>query len=275
MRLRVTTLNCNGLRSASRRGFRDWLGGAAPDVLLLQEVRADADSLPADLLTPEGWTCAWHFAAKKGYAGTAVWVRDPGAGGNPPFQGGRTPPVTVSFTRGCGHARGEEEGRVVGAHLRWTDGRALDCWSMYLPSGSSGPERQDWKFSYMEHAQAWFAARLASGVPTIVGGDLNIAHTPMDIRNARSNEKNSGFLPEERAWLGARLAEGWQDSFRVANPERVAYSWWSNRGNARANDVGWRIDYLLATPQVRVLASDIERGANLSDHAPVTVDVEV
>ncbi len=257
--MKITTLNCNGLRSADRRGFRDWLERAAPDVLLLQEVRADADALPAALYAPEGWTVGWSFAQKKGYAGTAAWVRGTGS---------------VRFTHGTGHARGDEEGRVTGAHLTLADGRALDVWSMYLPSGSSGPERQAWKFDYMEHAQAWLAARLASGTPTIVGGDLNIAHTAMDIKNATSNAKNSGFLPEERAWLGARLAEGWQDAFRVANPDTVAYSWWSNRGNARANNVGWRIDYLLASPQVQVRASTIDREAGLSDHAPVSVDVD-
>ncbi len=261
--LHVTTLNCNGLRSAERRGFLAWLGRAAPDVLLLQEVRADAESLPAALLAPAGWRVAWHFAQKKGYAGTAVWVRE-GA-----------PVRDVTFTRGCGHARGEEEGRVAGAHLTLADGRVLDAWSMYLPSGSSGPERQAWKFEYMAHVERWLAERLASGRPTVVGGDLNIAHTAMDIKNAKGNVKNSGFLPEERAWFGDRLSEGWQDAFRVANPETVAYSWWSNRGNARANDVGWRIDYLLASPQLRVRASSIDRGASLSDHAPVTAELTI
>ncbi len=266
--MRITTLNLNGLRSAERRGFRDWLARThdedrAPDVLLLQEVRADADSLPPELLAPAGWRVAWHFAQKKGYAGTGVWVRE-GAS------------VTdVRFQTGCGHARGEEEGRLVGAEISLAGGGTLDAWSLYLPSGSSGPERQEWKYAYMSHLRTWLAARLASGRPTVVGGDLNIAHTPMDIKNAKGNVKNSGFLPEERAWFGDRLSEGWQDAFRVANPETVAYSWWSNRGNARANDVGWRIDYLLASPQLRVRASSIDRGASLSDHAPVTAELTI
>ncbi len=252
--MKIATLNCNGLRSASRRGFLAWLERAAPDVLCLQEIRADADVLAEDLLRPVGWTCGWHFAQKKGYAGTAVWVRRAGA----------------DFTVGCGHARGIEEGRAVGVHLP-----EIDVWSVYLPSGSSGPERQAWKYSYLDHMTGFMQARLASGRPTVLCGDLNIAHTEMDIKNAKGNAKNSGFLPEERAWIGARLAEGWQDAFRVTNPSLVAYSWWSNRGQARANDVGWRIDYILATPGVRVDSCTIDRAADLADHAPVLATVTV
>jgi len=253
--VKITTLNVNGLRSAERRGFRAWLDRAAPDVLCLQEVRADQGSLAPDLWAPPGWTVAWHIAAQKGYSGTAVWVRAPHA---------------ATFTVGTGHERGDAEGRVVGAHLD-----ALDVWSLYLPSGSSGPERQDWKYAYMEHMWAWLAARRATGRPTLVCGDINIAHTAMDIRNAKPNEKNSGFLPEERAWMTRLFATGWQDAFRTANPDTVAYSWWSNRGQARAKDVGWRIDYLFATPEVRVVESFIERDAGLSDHAPVSAVIRV
>lgn len=253
--MKITTLNVNGLRSADRRGFRDWLARAAPDVLCLQEIRADQDCLEPALWAPPGWTCAWHSAQKKGYSGTAVWVRDAHA---------------ATFTVGSGHERGDAEGRVVGAHL---DG--LDVWSLYMPSGSSGPDRQAWKYAYMDHMWGWLAERLASGRPTLVCGDINIAHTAMDIKNAKPNEKNSGFLPEEREWMTRLFATGWQDAFRVANPSTVAYSWWSNRGQARANDVGWRIDYLFATPTIQVVESFIERDASLSDHAPVSASVRV
>ncbi|MDP2316025.1 MAG: exodeoxyribonuclease III [Pseudomonadota bacterium] len=253
--MKITTLNANGLRSADRRGFRDWLARTEPDVLCLQEIRADQACLDPALWAPPGWTTAWHPAQKKGYSGTAVWVRD-------------AHPAT--FTVGSGHGRGDDEGRVVGAHLA-----GMDVWSVYLPSGSSGPERQAWKYEYMEHMWEWLAARLASGRPSLVCGDINIAHTAMDIKNAKPNEKNSGFLPEERAWMTRLFATGWQDAFRVANPTTVAYSWWSQRGNARANDVGWRIDYLFATPGVKVVESFIDRGASLSDHAPVSAVVSV
>ncbi len=253
--MRITTLNVNGIRSADRRGFRDWLARATPDVLCLQEVRADEAAVEPALWRPEGWEVRWHPAQKKGYAGTAVWVRQP---------------HSARFTVGNGHPRGDEEGRAVGAHL---DG--IDVWSLYMPSGSSGPDRQAWKYEYMEHVQPWLDALLASGRPTVVCGDINIAHTAMDIKNAKPNEKNSGFLPEERRWLDGLVKRGWRDLFREANPASQAYSWWSNRGNARANDVGWRIDHLWATPNVRVKAVEIDRHASLSDHAPVTAEVEV
>lgn len=255
MRVKIVTLNVNGLRSADRRGFAGWLEAARPDVLCLQEVRADESSLEPRLWAPAGWRCGWNPAQQKGYSGTAVWVRDAHA---------------AEFLVGTGHGRGDAEGRVVGARLG-----DVDVWSLYMPSGSAGPERQAWKFEYMTHIERWLDERLATGRPTLVCGDINIAHTEMDIRNAKGNQKNSGFLPEERAWMSAWFARGWQDLFRVANPDRVAYSWWSNRGQARAKDVGWRIDYVVASPGVRVRSAEIERTAGLSDHAPVAVEIEV
>lgn len=250
--MKVTTLNVNGLRSADRRGFRDWLRHSDPDVLCLQEIRCDAESAPPELWAPAGWATAWSPAVKKGYAGTAVWSRPP-----------------ARFSRGTGHPRGDEEGRVTVAHL---DG--LEVWSIYLPSGSSGPERQAWKYTFMDHIRPVLDRLLASGRAALVCGDLNIAHQPIDLKNWRANQKNSGFLPEERAWFGALLAAGWRDVFRELHPEVAAYTWWSNRGQARAKDVGWRIDHVLATPAVRVREVRIEREANLSDHAPVSVWVE-
>lgn len=252
--MRITTLNVNGLRSAERKGFSDWLARAAPDVLCLQEVRADEPTAGPALWRPAGWQVAWHPAEKKGYSGTAVWARDPGA----------------RFTVGNGHPRGEAEGRAVGAHLP-----GLDVWSLYMPSGSSGPDRQAWKLEYMDHVLPWMESLLRSGRPTLVCGDINIAHTPMDIKNAKGNAKNSGFLPEERAWLDALVRLGWRDLFREANPSSQAYSWWSQRGQARAKDVGWRIDHIWATPGVKVRAVHIERDAALSDHAPVHADLDL
>ncbi len=253
--MRITTLNVNGLRAADKKGFRTWLAAAKPDVLCLQEVRADAASVDPTLWNPEGWSTRWNPAEKKGYSGTAVWAR---AGAN------------AAFTVGSGHERGDAEGRLVGVHLP-----ELDVWSLYMPSGSSGPDRQAWKFDYMDHIFPWLEAIIASGRPALVCGDINIAHTAMDIRNAKSNEKNSGFLPEERAWLDRVRGLGWRDLFREANPTSQAYSWWSQRGAARENDVGWRIDHIWATPGIRVKASSIDRHAGLSDHAPVHADIEL
>lgn len=253
--MRITTLNVNGVRSADKKGFRDWLARAEPDVLCLQEVRADGEGVDPAIWRPDGWEVRWNPAEKKGYAGTAVWTRRR---------------ESARFTVGNGHPRGDAEGRAVGVHLP-----ELDVWSLYMPSGSSGPDRQAWKFEYMEHVGPWLDRLLASGRPTIVCGDFNIAHTPMDIKNAKSNEKNSGFLPEERRWLDGLVARGWRDVFRECNPTSQAYSWWSNRGNARANDVGWRIDHLWATPNVPVKAVTIDRTAGLSDHAPVTAVLDL
>ena len=252
--MRITTLNVNGIRSAERRGMRKWLAQNRPDVFCMQEVRATESDVPADLWNPDGYRASWFPAQKKGYAGTAVWSAK----------------KRVSFTTGTGHERGDAEGRVVGVHLP-----EVDVWSVYLPSGSSGDDRQAWKMEYLAHIFPWLDRLLAKGKPALVCGDLNIAHTRLDIKNATANAKNSGFLPEERAWLDGLVARGWQDLFRVANPTLEAYSWWSQRGNARANDVGWRIDHIWATPGVRVTKATIDRSLYLSDHAPVTVEIEL
>lgn len=252
--MRVTSLNLNGLRSAEKRGFSAWLASSRPDVLCLQEVRATEADVPASLWQPEGYAARWFPAVKKGYSGTAVLSRK----------------KQVGFSSGTGHERGDAEGRAVGVHLP-----ELDVWSLYLPSGSAGPERQAWKFEYMDHIFPWLQRLVDSGRPALVCGDINIAHTRLDIKNATANNKNSGFLPEERAWLDRLVAMGWQDLFRKQHPALQAYSWWSQRGNSFANDVGWRIDHVWATPGIRVKSAIIEREARLSDHAPVTVDIEV
>ena len=254
-RVRVTTLNVNGLRSAHRRGFAAWIERTKPDVLCLQEVRATEADVPPEAWKPEGYRAHWSPAQKLGYSGTAVWARAKRG---------------VRFSTGTGHSRGDAEGRIAGAHLP-----ALDVYSVYLPSGSSGPDRQAWKEEYMDHLFPWMEALIRSGRPAMVCGDINIAHTAMDIKNAKGNAKNSGFLPHERAWLDRVVALGWRDVFREANPTSQAYSWWSQRGQARANDVGWRIDHIWATPGIEVRSVTIERNANLSDHAPVTADIRV
>lgn len=253
--MKVTTLNVNGLRSAERRGFSTWLKRHKPDVLCMQEIRCDEATLGPELWKPRGYAAGWTPAHQKGYAGTAVWAK-------------KKPGLPVTFSSGAGHLRADAEGRATCASLP-----GLDVWSMYLPSGSSGPERQAWKMEFLEHITPWFDRVLRSGRPTLICGDLNIAHQAIDLKNWRSNQKNSGFLPEERAWFTALLASGWRDVFRELNPDSHAYSWWSNRGNARENDVGWRIDYVLATPGVPVVSATIERDAGLSDHAPVSVEI--
>ncbi|MBZ9751016.1 endonuclease/exonuclease/phosphatase family protein [Deinococcus sp. HMF7604] len=243
--LKVTTLNLNGLRSALRRGLRDWLTQEAPDVLLLQEVRADP--MP-DALADLGYSGAWFPAQKAGYSGVAILARQP-----------------LSDVRvGLPHAELDAEGRVLSAVVG-----GVRFASVYLPSGSSRPERQGFKERILEDYQAWTAALLAEGRPLILGGDYNIAHQNLDLKNWRSNGKSSGFLPQEREWMTRHLACGLTDTHRACLGEAAAYTWWSNRAGAYANDVGWRIDYLLGAG-VEVSGVQAHRDARLSDHAPLS-----
>ncbi len=254
--LTVCSLNANGIRSAEAKGFKRWLKRNTPDILCLQELRAAPDQVADDVRSPAGYNTRWVTADKKGYSGVATYARD-GAD---------------RHTVGCGLAWADSEGRVlVGEHAD------LTVLNVYVPSGSSGPERQAKKLEYLAHFLR-FARRIArSGRPAVLCGDINIAHTALDIHDPRGNARNSGFLPEERAWFAKLLASGWVDVLRELHPETPGlYSWWSNRGRARELDRGWRIDYVLATPNLaqRAQRAWIDKRAGLSDHAPVCVTFE-
>ena len=283
--MRITTWNVNGLRAALRKGLAQYLDAIAPDVLMLQEVRALPEQLSAAWQDPEGWHVLWNPAQKKGYAGTAIWSRQP---------------ITPLGT-GLTSTDPDPEGRLLTAEVA---GVRLGC--VYLPSGSSGEHRQAEKEKWMQRFRPWVDRQRQDGTPFLLGGDLNIAHTERDLFHAKSNTKTSGFLPHERAWLGDVLDTGWRDLVRedydtlvdadgqhhpdVATRFGVAgegidparhgpYSWWSNRGGARSNNRGWRIDYLLANPAAagRFEQAHIHREAGLacSDHAPVSVDLNL
>lgn len=254
--MRVVTWNVNGLRAALRKGFADHLALMAPDVLLLQEVRAFPEQLPGEWAAPEGWHAIWHSAERKGYAGTAVWSRHP----------------IEELGRGIGPS--DPEGRVLRVRVR-----DVQLVSVYLPSGSSSEERQQVKESWMDAFMPWTRELAHLNEAVVMGGDFNIAHTEQDIFYARSNEKNSGFLPHERAWMGALLDSGWRDLVRAHYGDvQGPYSWWSNRGRARELDRGWRIDYLLGNPAAakRFQGATIRRegGLTVSDHAPIIVDMD-
>jgi exodeoxyribonuclease-3 len=249
----LTTLNCNGLRSAERHGFRRWLARVAPDVLCLQEVRAWPDQVPPEVRCPPGYNSRLVCSGKKGYAGVATYSR----------------PAPDAQAEGSGLSWGDEEGRVLRSEFG-----ELVILNVYAPSGSSSPDRQILKFEYMEHLQRVGRELLAEGRPVALCGDLNVAHTELDIHDPKGNAKNSGFLPAEREWFSRLLDDGWVDVLRRLHPDEPGhYSWWSNRGAARAKDLGWRIDYVLANEALAARAEEasIDKRAGLSDHAPVHV----
>ena len=252
----LATLNVNGIRSAERRGFRRWLQRARPDYLCLQELRAQVTDVEDELRSPAGWNTRWLSAAKKGYSGVALYTRG----------------APERYAEGHGFAHCADEGRMLRA-----DFHDLSVVSLYVPSGTSSEERLKIKLRYMELLLPRMRELLAERRPIAICGDFNVAHTELDLANPRSNAKNSGFLPEERAWFSKLLEQGWVDSVRALHPgEKNLYSWWSNRGQARAKDVGWRLDYVLCSPALapRVSKAWIERKAGLSDHAPVCVEIE-
>ncbi len=253
--MRIISLNANGIRSAASKGVFDWLRTQHADVVCLQETKAQEDQLDDPMFRPDGHHCFYRDASsKKGYSGVAIYAR-------------REPDAVLTE---LGWDAFDCEGRYIEARFG-----NLSVVSLYVPSGSSGDERQQFKFKVMEWLMPIFDAWLASGRDYILCGDWNIVHTEKDIRNWRSNQKNSGCLPEERAWLDRLFQQrGWVDSFRVLKPDAVEYTWWSNRGQARANNVGWRIDYQIVSPALRALLAgcSIYRDERFSDHAPYVVD---
>lgn len=254
--MRITTANVNGIRSAATKGFLDWLRREAPDIVCLQETRAPLELLGGGSgLVPDGWHAVHQVAEARGYSGVSIYAR-------------RAPDAVIDR---IGWAPFDAEGRYVEA--RFGD---LSVVSIYVPSGSSGEARQAFKFEAMAALRPIFSQWRRSRRRYVVCGDFNIVRTERDIRNWKSNQKNSGCLPEERAWMNALVDEdGWIDGFREIKPEAVEYTWWSNRGNARANDVGWRIDYHLLSPALRAAlrSVSIHRDERFSDHAPQTVEL--
>ncbi|MFY8126503.1 MAG: exodeoxyribonuclease III [Hydrogenophaga sp.] len=254
----LTSLNLNGIRSATSKGLEAWLEKAKPDCICVQEVKAQAPDVAGKFEVLAGLKGHFHFAQKKGYSGVGVYTRD------------EPSDVIVGFDGG----EFDGEGRYV--ELRFdTPARRRSIISSYFPSGSSGPERQEAKYRFLAaiepHLQALKAER-----EFVLCGDLNIAHTPNDLKNWKGNLKNSGFLPEERAWLTQLTTDcGLVDVYRRLQPDTTdaCYTWWSNRGQAYAKNVGWRLDYHLATPALAETARTeaIYKTEKFSDHAPITI----
>jgi exodeoxyribonuclease-3 len=254
--MRIITLNVNGIRAAERKGFAHWLARGNPwDVVCLQEIKATPTEIPRPLHAPRRAYAAFHPAERKGYSGVALYAA-----------------AAPRFVTGFGSREFDAEGRYLEAHFA-----ELTVISLYLPSGSSGAHRQASKFRFLAEFLPHLAKLRKAGREIILCGDWNIAHREIDLKNWRSNRKNSGFLPEERAWLDRVLRDGgWLDSYRTLKPEGEDYTWWSNRGQARAKNVGWRIDYQLASPNLRqsLRECSIYRKRWFSDHAPYIVDYE-
>ena len=256
---RLVTLNLNGIRSAAAKGLLPWVESIGADCMGVQELKAQAVDLRERFEVLAGMKGHFHCAAKKGYSGVGLYAR-------------RKPSAVVA---GIGNAEFDAEGRYVEARFD-TARRKLSVISCYFPSGSSGEERQQAKFRFLA-MMAPHLQRLAAEREFILVGDVNIAHKEIDLRNWRSNQKNSGFLPEERAWMTQALdGLGLVDVFRRLNPHPEQYTWWSNRGQAWAKNVGWRLDYHLATPGIAAKArrEHIYLGERFSDHAPLVIDYD-
>ena len=257
--MRIVTWNVNGIRAAIRKGLDKFFDKIEADVWMLQEVRCLQEQLPKDWSVPEGYEMILHPAQKKGYSGVATLskgeMKEQGRG----MQGQLDPD--------------DSEGRVL-----VTKHDDLILVNTYLPSGSSKEERQRYKETWMAQWRDFIHPLLKSEHTVIVAGDLNIAHTENDIWNPKGNMKSSGFLPHDREWFSDLLGEGWHDLFREhVGPDEKIFSWWSNRGQARAKDRGWRIDYLLgnqaAFERLKSVTIDRQGGLEVSDHAPVILDL--
>jgi exodeoxyribonuclease-3 len=254
--LRVITLNVNGVRSAANKGLFRWLAAQRADVVCLQEMKCQEADLDAKLHGLKAFQTCHAFAEKKGYSGVALYSR----------------PQPDEVRRGYGSKEFDAEGRYVEARF----GR-LWVVSLYLPSGSAGPHRQASKFRFLKQFLIHLKKLKDRGCEIVLCGDWNIAHQEIDLKNWRSNQKNSGFLPEERAWLTRVFGElGFVDVFRRLNQNPEQYTWWSNRGRSWAKNVGWRIDYQIATPGIAATAvkESIYKAKRFSDHAPLTIDYD-
>jgi exodeoxyribonuclease-3 len=253
---RVISLNANGIRAAARKGFFDWMAAQEADVICIQETKAQVHQLTDEIFSPAGYHCFYEDAEKKGYSGVAIYSRHE--------------PKTV--LRGYGDEEFDAEGRYLEVQLG-----GINVVSLYLPSGSSSEERQEAKYRCMDSFTEHLKKLQRRRSEYVICGDWNIAHKEVDLRNWRANRKNSGFLPEERAWMDKVFGEHrYVDAFRTLEQEPHSYTWWSKRGREWDNNAGWRIDYHVFTPGLkdRVLRTEIYKEERFSDHAPLIMDYD-
>lgn len=255
--MRIITLNANGIRSAARKGMFEWLASQAADVICIQELKAQEADLQHPTFTMPGYHAYFHYAEKKGYSGVGIYTRH----------------KPKSVVTGLGWEAADKEGRYVAIELD-------DLWvaSIYLPSGTAGDHRQIVKFEFLKHFTEHLKNLKQQPHEYVICGDLNIAHKTIDLKNWKANQKHSGFLPEERAWMDQLLGElGFIDAFRVINQKADHYTWWSNRGRAWDNNVGWRIDYQIITPGLagKIKSASIYKDQRFSDHAPLIMEYTI
>lgn len=252
--MNIISYNVNGVRAAIRKGLLDWLQAAQPEVFCLQEIKCSRPDFPRERFEDMGYSCHLFPAEKKGYSGTAIL----------------TTATPHHVEEGCGEEIYDREGRVIRAD--YADYSVL-C--VYMPSGSSSEERQAFKMEWLDFFDDYIE-QLSRKIPRlIICGDVNICHTPQDIHNPKANQKTSGFLPEERAWVSQFLEKGFVDAFRAFNPEPHNYTWWSYRARARPRNLGWRIDYHLVAEQLQgqMKRAAILSEAHHSDHAPILLEM--
>jgi exodeoxyribonuclease III len=254
--MRIITLNLNGVRSASKKGFFLWLQKQKADIVCVQELKAQITDLNNEILAPNGYYGYFHCAERKGYSGVGIYCKQ----------------KPNKIVEGIGISKIDTEGRYLRA-----DFDNLSVISVYFPSGSSGDHRQEAKFFFLKRFYPLLKKLPESGREVILCGDWNIAHKEIDLRNWRPNQKNSGFLPEERAWLSKILDKlKFVDVFRTVNQEPDQYTFWSNRGSAWDKNVGWRIDYQISTPSIakRAMEVSIYKSERFSDHSPLIIDYD-
>ena len=252
--MKIISYNVNGIRAAMKKEFVEWLQQESPDVLCLQELKALPEQFDQTPFHELGYQCYFMPAEKKGYSGVAIFSK--------------IEPIHVEY--GCGNDKYDFEGRVIRA-----DFKDVSVMSVYMPSGTSGDIRQDFKYEWLDFFQE-YATQLRKQYPNLViSGDYNIAHTEIDIHNPKSNKNSSGFLPEEREWLSKYIESGFIDTFRHFCEEPHFYSWWSYRANSRAKNLGWRIDYHMATENLkdRLVSASILSDAVHSDHCPILLEI--
>ena len=254
--MKIISVNVNGIRSAHTKGLFTWLEQENPDIVCIQELKANVEDIPKELINWNGYFSEFHPAQKKGYSGVAIYSKQK--------------PENIII--GLNNEEIDNEGR----YLQF-DFAEFSVVSLYLPSGSSGPEKQEKKFRFLDFYQPLLHNKLKSGREFIICGDWNIAHKEIDLKNWKGNLKNSGFLPEERAWVTGLLEAGFVDGWRKLYPEEPGYTWWSNRGQAYTKDVGWRIDYHILTPGIaqKLQRSEIFKKIKFSDHAPLIMEYQI